>query len=123
MVHKMAKQKFYTKKYLKKKLSDLFYERYGRRPSNGDWWSDGYSFYDVFFHLEHAIFTDFELYPHRENTINDHLFVRFKMDTWGEVNNVDIDDWSSMDEFVDDLYDDSQEAINMLLKKKMRDKK
>ncbi len=120
MVHKMAKQKFYTKKYLKKKLSDLFYEREGRRPSNGDWWSDGYSFFDVFFDLEHAIFTDFELYPHRDG--KDHLFLRFKMDTWFEVNNVDNDDWSSLDEFVDDLYDDSQAVINMLLKRKMRDK-
>ena len=116
MVPKMAKQKFYTKKYLKKKLSDLFYEREGGRPSDEGWWSDGYSFYDVFFDLEHAIFTDFELYPHRE--INDHLFLRFKIATWGEVNNVDIHDWSSLDEFVDDLYDDSQAVINRLLKKK-----
>ena len=118
----MAKQKFYTKKYLKKKLSDLFYEREGRRPSNGDWWSDGYSFYDVFFDLEHAIFTDFELYPHRDGTINDHLFVRLKHRTWFEVNNVDNYDWSSWDEFVDELYDDSQAVINRLLKRKMRDK-
>ena len=119
MVHKMAKQKFYTKKYLKKKLSDLFYEREGRRLNElRGWWSEGYSFYDVFFDLEHAIFTDFELYPHRDGTINDHLFVRFKMRTWFEVNNVDNYDWSSLDEFVDDLYDDSQAVINRLLKKK-----
>ncbi len=119
MVHKMAKQKFYTKKYLKKKLSDLFYEREGRRLNElRGWWSEGYSFFDVFFDLENAIFTDFELYPHRDGTGNDHLFLRFKMHTWFEVNNVDNYDWSSLDEFVDDLYDDSQAVINRLLKKK-----
>ena len=118
MVHKMAKQKFYTKKYLKKKLSDLLYEREGWRPSDEGWWSDVYSFFDVFFDLEHAIFTDFELYPHRDVTTDPPLFLRFKMGRWFEVNNVDNYDWSSLDEFVDDLYDDSQAVINRLLKKK-----
>ena len=119
MVRKMAKQKFYTKKYLKKKLSDLVYEREGRRLNElSGWWIEGYSFFHVFFDLEDAIFTDFELYPHRDGTINDYLFVRLKMRTWFDVLDDDIHDWSSLDEFVDDLYDDSQAVINRLLKKK-----
>ena len=84
MVHKMVEQKIFSKKYLKNKISDLVFEKNGKRLDSKNWWDEiyRYSFYDLFADLHHKIFTDFELYPHIDGTINDYLFVKFLLQTW-----------------------------------------
>jgi len=110
----MAKQKIFSKKYLKNIISDLVFENNGKRLDSKNWWDEiyRYSFYNLFFDLEHAIFTDFDLYPY---IYENKLFVRFVLHTWFID---EVEQYSTFDEFVDDLYDDAKPVVNMLLKKK-----
>lgn len=117
MVHKMARQKFYTKKYLKKRLSDLLYEKNGKRPKSKANWgdyldefyptNDGYDIDNnslgdlgtVFLLLANEIRKDFD-------TSSDKIIFSRMLFELGWGNDV-VSHYKTFDEFIDDLFDET----------------
>lgn len=122
----MAKQKFYTKKYLKKKLSDLLYEQNGKRPNSKISWG-GYinEFYSddgwdlnfnlselagVFYKLAWVIRNDFDTSSEKIR------FLRMEFNLgWG----IDVVSYyKTFDEFIDELFDETQSIFGLPLKER-----
>jgi len=128
MVHKMARQKFYTKKYLKKSLSDLLYEKNGKRPKGKTNWGDyldefyptidGYDIDDnnlcelatVFLLLANEIRKDFD-------TSSDKIIFSRMLFELGWGNDV-VSHYKTFDEFIDDLFDETQSIFGLPLKER-----
>ena len=128
MVPKMAKQKFYTKKYLKKKLSDLLYEKNGKRPKSktdwGDYLNEFYPINDiygtdnyelgnlalVFYKLARVIRNDFDTSSEKIG------FVKMEWELgWG--NDV-VSQYKTFDELIDYLFDETQSIFGLPLKER-----
>jgi len=113
----MVKQKFYTKKYLKKRLSDLLFEKNGKRPKSKSNWGDyldefyptkdGYDIDDnslgdlavVFLLLANEIKKDFD-------TSSDKIIFSRMLFELGWGNDV-VSHYKTFDEFIDDLFDET----------------
>ena len=126
MVHKMARQKFYTKKYLKKSLSDLLYEKNGKRPKGKTNWGDyldefyptidGYDIDDnnlgnlatVFLLLANEIKKDFD-------TSSDKIIFSRMLFELGWGNDV-VSHYKTFDEFIDDLFDETHSIFGLPVK-------
>ena len=126
MVPEMPKQKFYTKKYLKKKLSDLLYKKNDKRPKGKTNWGvyldefyptiDGYDIDDnnlgnlaaVFLLLANEIKKDFD-------TSSDKIIFSRMLFELGWGNDV-VSHYKTFDEFIDDLFDETQSIFGLPVK-------
>ena len=121
MAHKMAKQKFLTKKYLNNKLANLLFEENDKRPNNKTNWGEYFrEFYEhdfglvyldiVFEELEESIKNDFGIESDKSLFHNQAL--KIEEQAW------DFDYNLTFKELIDIIYEDIQNAIKLPIKDK-----